>query len=112
MLEHAVKTGPEFAKLFGITTVSKASLNAAEYPYVLSDVAELIGGEKAHWNVAQKYISRILSEKGIDIKKSDNKYHYATKTGRSQKSITHKYSSDFVDLCKSIQMNQDYELDL
>jgi hypothetical protein len=43
MLERAVSTAPEFAKLFGITTVGGASANAASHPYILTEVAVKIG---------------------------------------------------------------------
>jgi hypothetical protein len=112
MLEQAVKTGPEFAKLFGISTVNKASSNAADYPYILSEVAERIAGKGTYWNVAQTCIERILAEKHVNIKASDNQYHSATKTGRGAKSVAHKYSDAFVTLCKAIRKEEDYELDL
>lgn len=112
MLEQAVKTGPEFAKLFGISTVGKASSNAADYPYILSDVAERIAGKKAYWHVAQTCIDRIQAVKGVNIKASDNQYHCATKTGRGTKSVAHKYSNAFVALCEVIRKGGDYKLDL
>lgn len=46
MLERAVRTGPEFAKLFGITTISRPSSNSADYPYILTEVAERIWGRE------------------------------------------------------------------
>jgi hypothetical protein len=64
MLERAVKTGPEFAKLFGITTVNKASSNAADYPYILSEVAERIWGQGAYWYKAQVYLDKDCERKG------------------------------------------------
>jgi hypothetical protein len=112
MLEQAVKTGPEFAKLFGITTIGRASSNSADYPYTLSDVAEKLKGERAYWSVAQVYLDRVRREKGIDIKKSDNRYHCATKLGRSKNSIAHKYSDDLLDLIERMKNGEEYELDL
>jgi hypothetical protein len=84
MLERAVKTGPEFAKLFGITTISGPSSNSADYPYTLSEVAEKLKGDDAYWYQAQVYLDRIKREKGVDIKRSDNRYHCATKVGRKK----------------------------
>jgi hypothetical protein len=112
MLERAVKTGPEFAKLFGITTISGPSSHSADYPYTLSDVAVKIAGEDAYWYQAQVYLDRIKREKGIDIKKSDNRYHCATKVGRSKNSIAHKYSDHLLDLIERIDKGEKYELDL
>ncbi len=111
MLERAVKTGPEFAKLFGITTVSGPSSNAANYPYTLSELAEKVTGvTDAYWFKAQIYIDKIKSEKKYDIKASDNKYHSATKTGK--KSLSHKYSDHLLDLMQKIAKGETYELDL
>lgn len=112
MLEQAVKTGPEFAKLFGISTVNKASSNAADYPYILSEVAERLAGKGTYWNIAQACIGRILADKHVNIKASDNQYHCATKTGRGSKSVAHKYSEAFATLCRAIRKGEEYELDL
>jgi hypothetical protein len=112
MLERAVKSGPEFAKLFGITTISKASSNSADYPYTLSEVAEKLAGNGAYWNKAQVYIERIKREKGVDIKTSDNRYHCATKVGRKKTSVPHKYSDDRLGLIERINRGEEYELDL
>jgi hypothetical protein len=98
MLERAVKTGPEFAKLFGITTVSSPSANAANYPYTLSELSEKATGEKdAYWFKAQVYIDIIKSEKNCDIKASDNKYHCATKTGKVSQIFRSSPSSNSKD---------------
>jgi hypothetical protein len=112
MLERAVRTGPEFAKLFGITTVSGPSSNSAGYPHILSEVAERIWGDGTYWNKAQVYLDRIKREKGIDVKASDNRYHFATKTGRKTTSVTHKYSPDLVDLIQRMIKGEEYEMDL
>jgi hypothetical protein len=112
MLERAVKTGPEFAKLFGITTISGPSSHAADYPYTLSEVAAKLRGEDAYWYQAQVYLDRIKREKGIDIKRSDNRYHCATKVGRSKNSIAHKYSDHLMDLIERMDRGEDYQLDL
>jgi hypothetical protein len=112
MLERAVRTGPEFAKLFGITTISGPSSNSADYPYTLSEVAEKIAGKGAYWNKAQVYLDRIRREKGVDLKTNDNRYHCATRVGRKKTSVAHKYSDDLVDLIERMVKGEDYELDL
>lgn len=112
MLERAVSSGSDFARLFGITTISKPSSNAADYPHLLSDLAEKIKGKGATWHVAQAYLDRIKSESGIDIKASDNRYHSATKIGRSAASVSHKYSNDLLDLMRRMKKGEAYELDL
>lgn len=111
MLERAVKTESAFAKLFGITTVNMASSNTANYPHTLTDLAEKLTGKKnTYWATAQQYIDRIKTDKKIDIKKSDNRYHCATKTGKT--SVVHKYSDHLFDLIQRIKRDEDYELDI
>jgi len=112
MLERAVRTGPEFAKLFGITTISGPSSNSADYPYTLSEVAEKLKGEDAYWYQAQVFLDRIKREKGVDIKRSDNRYHCATKVGRKNTSVAHKYSDHLMDLIERMEKGEEYELDL
>lgn len=110
MLEKAVRTDTEFAKLFGITTVSKPSSNSANYPYTLTDLAELVTGKKdAYWGEVQPYIDRIKRETKIDIKKSDNQYHSATKTGK--RSVAHKYSDQLLELIQRMRNGEEYELE-
>jgi hypothetical protein len=112
MLERAVRTGPEFAKLFGITTVNGSSANAMSHPYILTEVAVKVWGEGTYWFQAQVYLDRIKKEKGVDIKTRDNRYHCATKTGTKKTSVVHKYSPEFVDLIERMRKGEEYELDL
>jgi hypothetical protein len=109
MLERAVHTEDDsFAKLFGITTISRPSFNSVEYPYTLSGLAEKVTGvENAYWAKAQQYLDRLKKETGTNIKLSDNRYHSATKTGK--KSLVHKYSDDLVDLILCMKAGQDYK---
>ena len=103
MLEHAVEDANEFAKLFGITTIADPSTIGANYPYTLTALAKELG--YMHWPKIQMVIDKIKSEKGIDIKSFDNKYHYALKYG---KSVIHKYSVDAVKLMSSALKGADY----
>jgi hypothetical protein len=113
MLERAVSNGVDFAKLFGITTISGPSLDAADFPYTLSEVAEKVTGKKdAYWAAVQPCLDRIKRERGVDIKKSDNRYHRATRVGRSPNSIAHKYTDHCVDLLLKVYSGEVYELDL
>ncbi|GAN77755.1 hypothetical protein Asru_0445_01 [Acidisphaera rubrifaciens HS-AP3] len=112
MLERAVSSGSDFAKLFGITTISKPSSNTANYPYVLTDLAEKIEGEGSYWHKAQFYLDRVKKEKGVDIKASDNRYHSATKTGQAATAVAHKYSDDLLDLMRKMKKGEAYELEL
>jgi hypothetical protein len=111
MLERAVKTDGSFAKLFGITTVSKPSSNSVDFPYTLSDLAEKITGEpNTYWAKAKPFIDRLTKESGMNIKESDNRYHCKTKTGK--KSAVHKYSDDLLDILLKMAKGEDYQLDM
>lgn len=116
MLERAVGSGTDFAKLFGITTISKSSSNSADYPYTLTDLAgkirKPIEGKKSYWHEAQTYLDRIKKEKNCDIKASDNRYHSATKSGQSAASVVHKYSDHLLDLMRRMKKGEIYEIDL
>ena len=69
MLNRSVHTGQDFAKLFGLTTISNPSAHSANYPYSLTEVAEKVTrDEKAYWSVAQMLIDQIKRERGVDIK--------------------------------------------
>jgi hypothetical protein len=104
-LEHATADQEQFAKLFGITTISDPSVVAANYPYTLSAVARKLGFN--YWYAVQVLIDKVKQDKEIDIKSSDNRYHIATKYG---KSILHKYSDAAIDLLKKVKKGEAYNL--
>lgn len=108
MLEHAVADSENFAKLFGIATVSNPSTISAKYPYILTDIGRKLGGKT--WHTANKLMEIVEASKGVDIKASDNRYHYAVKYGATN--IVHKYSDDLIDLLKKVKGNEEYEVDL
>jgi len=105
MLEHAIENQEQFAKLFGLATISSPSAIAANYPYIISQVAKKL--RQSHWVKIDNIITRIKSEKSIDIKAFDNKYHIAIKYG---KSVNHKYSEDAVILFRKALRNEPYEI--
>jgi hypothetical protein len=102
-LEHAVADQEQFAKLFGIATISDPSAVAANYPYTLSAVGKKMGYN--YWYPVQVLIDKVKQQKSFDLKASDNKYHIATKYG---KSILHKYSEDAIALLKRVRKNEAY----
>jgi hypothetical protein len=112
MLERAVHGDDDtFAKLFGITTISRPSSNSADYPYTLSGLAEKVeGNDEARWQSVQPYLARLTKETGINIKKSDNRYQSATKTGK--KSVVHKYSEEMLDLILKMKRGEPYKVQL
>ncbi len=111
MLERAVHASDDsFAKLFGITTIARSSSNSTDFPYTLSGLAEKVEGkEDARWQSIQPFLVQLTKETGTDIKKSDNRYHSATKTGK--KSLVHKYSEDMLDLISKMKRGEPYKLE-
>lgn len=111
MLGQAVNTGEDFAKLFGLTTISSPSAHSANYPYSLTEVAEHVtGNSKAYWEAANALLKRIKAEKGIDIKASDNRYHCRLKTSKQGKASC--YSPELVSLLKLVASGADYTVTL
>lgn len=106
ILEHAVSSDEEFAKLYGITTLDDPSSINAAYPYSLSNVASELGYD--YWHYANELIKSIEHEheNGINLKNSDNKYHIAIKAGN--KVQTHKYSQAAVDLLRKVMAGEPY----
>lgn len=107
ILEHAVSSTDELAKVYGITTLSNPSALNAKFPYILSDVGKLLGGKG--WHCAHKIIERIRQEKGADIKASDNDYHIAVKGGKA--TTNHKYSDSAIALFKKVAAGESYTVD-
>ncbi|MGD0789664.1 MAG: hypothetical protein ABR898_16945, partial [Terracidiphilus sp.] len=100
-----------FAKLFGITTISRPTSNSADFPYTLSLLAEKVMGiENVSWGRVQPFLDRLTKENGINIKMSDNRYHSATKAGK--KSVVHKYSEDLLDLILKMKAGEEYKFQL
>jgi hypothetical protein len=111
MLNQSVNSGENFAKLFGLTTISNPSAHSANYPYSLTEVAEKLSGkDKEYWSVAQVVIDQIKKEKGVDIKASDNRYHSRVKV--SKHGTAGRYSPDLVELLKVVRSGADYKLEM
>lgn len=106
-LEHAAESEDGMAKLYGVTTLSDPSVVSAKYPYIISEVAEELG--YSHWYYVNEHIEEIEEETGINIKESDNRYHFAMKSGST---VTHKYSEAAVDLIRKVRDGEDYTVDL
>ena len=108
MLERTVGSAEEFAKLFGISTISDPSIISAKYPHTLTKVSKLLGYNRG-WNTAQKLLERVMREKGVDIKTSDNRYHCSL---RYTTQPMHKYSDELVTMLKLVRDGKDYECQL
>lgn len=108
-LDHAVKTGESFAKLFGVTAITDPSQVNLNYRYTLTQVAEELGF--TYWSKAQDLIQILKDQTGFDMKASDNKYHITIPVGKAKTSVTNKYSEAAVDLLRAVLKGEGYELD-
>ncbi|HZW25340.1 MAG TPA: SIR2 family protein [Gallionella sp.] len=109
-LDHAVSSGEDFAKLFGVTSIDDPSQVNLNYRYTLSQVAEKLGF--TYWSKAQDLIQILKNDTGFDIKGSDNKYHITMRVGKAEKSVTNKYSEAAVDLLRAVLNGENYTLDV
>jgi SIR2-like domain len=107
-LEHAVNSGENFAKLFGVTTLSDPSQVNLNYKFTLTQVANELGYD--YWSPANDLINSVKANSGFDIKASDNLYHIKMRTGKAEGSVTHKYSEACVDLLRLVRDNNPYTL--
>ncbi|HEY5329825.1 MAG TPA: SIR2 family protein [Acidobacteriaceae bacterium] len=106
MLEHAVDSPGEFAKLFGISTIADPSVISAKYPYILTEVGKKLGFKG--WNQVQPLLERVKVEKGFDLKGTDNRFHCAVKYGAT--TVVHKYSDESITLLKKVRDKKPYEV--
>jgi hypothetical protein len=109
MLEHAVESQSEFAKLFGLTTISDFSQLAANYPYTFTQLSKKLGDRSKSWRRAQQAVDKVKAEKGIDLKESDNSYHCRINYGKSR---IRKYSEAAVVLLKKVRAGESYDINL
>lgn len=107
-LEQAVSSDQSLPKLLGITGLSDADMFNAAYPYTLTAVAKKLGFKT--WHHADQLNDKIILEKNINIKSSDNQYHIKVKAG--DKTEFNKYSEAFIDLLKKVRDEEPYEVNL
>ena len=105
-LEQAVASNGSLPKLLGITGLNDPDMFNATYPYTLTAVAKKLGHNT--WHYADQLHDRIVNEKKINIKQSDNQYHIKVKAG--DKTTFNKYSEAFVDLLRKVQNSEPYEV--
>lgn len=97
-LERKLDNPDEFAKLFGITTVSDASAITAKFPYSITELGQKLGGK--YWHVADKLMKIVQRDTGVDIKTSDGKFHHRIKVNNT---VFDMYSDDAFDLLQKVQ---------
>lgn len=108
-LEHAVESGENFAKLFGVTSLADPSKVNLDYKYAATGVGLQLGYDT--WHEVRKIINQIKDKTGFDITATDNKYHIALKLGHKSPQLTHRYTDAAVDLFKRFVAGEEYELD-
>lgn len=108
-LEHAVESGENFAKLFGLTTIADPSQVNLNYRYTLTGVAEQLG--YGYWSGANDLIKVLFQQTGFNMKETDNVYHISMRTGNAAASKTNKYSQKAVDLLRRVRDGHSYELE-
>lgn len=109
-LEHSVETGENFAKLFGVTTISDPSQVNLDYKYALTGVAQRLGFKT--WHKADDLIAILRRQTGFDMKATDNKYHIAIKMGHASDQKGHRYTDAAVDLLRKVLQGEDYQIDM
>lgn len=107
ILERVAEDTDELPSLLGITNTNNVNKS---HPFTITQVAHEMGYK--HWTPVNRIIKRILAEKFIDIRSSDNIYHSCVKTGRSGSSFSRKWSHEAVQLFQKIKNNQQYDIDI
>ncbi len=105
-LEKSIENNDEINKIYGITSVSNPESFNIVYPYTLTQVAKELGLKS--WHGANDLIDKVISEKGVDIKSTDNKYHISVKTG--QTSCSKKYSNECIELLRKVMNGEEYDI--
>lgn len=107
-LEGLLEKDGEIEKVIGICSIDDPSQVNADYRYLPSQLAETLGCRSCyHLN---KLIEKVKTEKGIDIKASDNRYHIGIKTGR--RNVTHKYTDAAIELLRKVSDDEEYVVDV
>lgn len=107
-LEQAVTSDGSLPKLLGITGLGDADMFNAAYPYTLTAVAKKLGFKT--WHTADQLNDKIIQQKKVNIKISDNQYHIKVKAG--DKSEFNKYSEAFVELLRKVLDGKPYDISL
>ena len=104
-LERLASEDSELPRMLGLTVVE--DLNKS-HPFALSMAAEKMG--LSSFNHLVKIIKQISEETGINLRETDNRYHWTIKTGKSSQS--HKWSHEAINLFSKVLAGEEYYLDL
>ncbi len=108
MLKDIADSDDKLPTLYGIAEINSAQELNYNFDYTISDIANELNVRS--WYQVNKIIEGIESDKGLNIKKSDNKYHIEIKTGK--KSVVKKYSKDAISLFEKFLRGEEYTLDI
>ena len=106
-LSRVANSNSEFNKLLGISTTAAGSSLTVDHRYITCQLAEQLGITSNQLHIL---LNKVKSEKGFDLKASDNAYHVKIMTGRGPKSFTRKYSDRALDLLRQVLSGVPYEL--
>lgn len=109
ILENALQSEEGIPSLFGLASIVKGTDLNAGFPNTMTMVSDKL---KSKNHIVINLLKKIKAEKGIDIKGSDNRYHCAIRTGKSEKSVTHKYSDALVELLERVMAEDPYTVEL
>lgn len=102
-----MSTDEEVPRMLGLTISDSEN---KLHPYTLSMVAEKLGFNS--WNQADKLLKKINADHGVNLRETDNRYHCKIKTGKKEKSATHKWSQEAVDLLRAVRDGVSYKVEL
>lgn len=80
---------------------------SASHPFTLTEVGKKLGYKT--WHKANDLIGLIQTQKGIDIKATDNKYHYAIPSGNGR---FRRYSEEALELLKKVRDKNEYVVEI
>jgi hypothetical protein len=105
VLEKVANEQDHLPNLLGITSTNNPNLS---HPLTITQVAHQMG--LANWQATSPLFTKILEDKGVNLRATDNRYHCRIKTGNS--SATRKWSQQAVDLLLKVHNDGDYKIDL
>lgn len=108
ILQNIESDDESLPKLFGLTSLNDGQALNANYPYTLTQVAKKL--KLKSWHKVDKILDEIWDSHQISIRATDNIYHVAIKTG--SKSVSHKYSDNFIALMHDHISGVDYQINI
>ncbi|MFV8192727.1 MULTISPECIES: SIR2 family protein [Acinetobacter] len=108
ILQNIESDDESLPKLFGLTSLNDGQTLNANYPYTLTQVAKKL--KLKSWHKVDKILDEIWESYQVSIRATDNIYHVAIKTG--SKSVSHKYSDNFIALMQDHIAGIPYQINI